>query len=264
MVALEPVQKPAFVTDLTGHVAIVTGASVGLGKRFAECLALSGAAVAATARRKDKLDELAERIRAAGGICLPVQLDMTNAEVFPEIVDRIENELGLVNILVNNAGVTDAQYATKMPLELIDKVLDTNIRGPYVLSREVARRLIAAKRPGRIINLASMGAFSYGPTSASSLYSITKSANVRMTEVLAVEWSKFHINVNAIAPGSFSSEMMDGMIQRHGGRSPADVAPRGRMGDPVMLDSTLLYLVSPSSEYVTGAVLKVDDGQLGR
>ncbi|MGY4430788.1 NAD(P)-dependent dehydrogenase (short-subunit alcohol dehydrogenase family) [Bradyrhizobium sp. F1.13.1] len=120
-----------------------------------------------------------------------------------------------MTILVNNAGIPDAQRATKMPIDLIDRVLDTNVRAPYVLSCEVARRLIVAKRSGRIVNIASSSAYSYGGNGA-ALYSISKAAVVRMSEALAVEWAKFNINVNAIAPGAFSSEMMDGMLQRVG------------------------------------------------
>ena len=166
--------------------------------------------------------------------------------------------LGLVDILVNNAGIPDAQRAHKMSLELTDAVLDTNLRGPWLLANEVARGLLAAKQPGKIVNIASMGAFNYGGNGA-ALYSITKAAIHRMTEVLAVEWSRFNINVNCIAPGAFSSEMMDGMLTRMG-----DITqhfPRQRMGDPAQLDSSLLYLVSDASDAVTGTTLRVDDGQ---
>jgi NAD(P)-dependent dehydrogenase (short-subunit alcohol dehydrogenase family) len=254
-------ERPTIVTDLTGSVAMVTGASSGLGRRFAHCLAGVGAAVAVLGRRADRLDQVAADIRAAGGTALPVPLDVTDAEAIPVAVGRVEDELGPVTILVNNAGIPDAQYATRMSLELIDDVFDTNLRAPYILSCEVARRLIAKKLPGRIVNISSMGAYGYGG-GGSALYSITKAGLVRLTEVLAVEWAKFGINVCGIAPGAFSSEMMDGMITRVG--DPTAHFPRGRIGDPSQLDSTLLYLVSPSSEFVTGTVIKVDDGQGGR
>ncbi len=174
----------------------------------------------------------------------------------------VEDALGApVRILVNNAGIPDAQRAHKMSLELIDSVFDTNLRGPYILSCAVARRLIEVERPGRIVNISSVAARHYAGGGA-ALYSITKAGIARMTEVLAVEWARFHINVNGIAPGAFSSEMMDGMIERVG-----DVTrhfPRKRLGQPEQLDGTLLYLVSPSSECVTGTVIVVDDGQGGR
>jgi NAD(P)-dependent dehydrogenase (short-subunit alcohol dehydrogenase family) len=145
-----------------------------------------------------------------------------------------------------------------MSLELIDRVLDTNVRAVFVLSTAVARRLLAAERPGRIVNVSSAGSFSYAGGGA-ALYSVSKAAVNRITEVLAVEWAKHHINVNALAPGAFASEMMDGMISRVGDFS--QYTPRARLGDPAQLDSTLLYLVAPSSEFVTGTIVKVDDGQ---
>jgi NAD(P)-dependent dehydrogenase (short-subunit alcohol dehydrogenase family) len=252
---------PKVSTDLSGHVALVTGASAGLGRRFAQTLAASGAKVAAAARRVEKLEELAAEIRAYGGECAPIALDVTDAESITRCVAHANEALGLVDILVNNAGIPDAQRAHKMSLELTDAVLDTNLRGPWLLANEVARGLLAAKQPGRIVNIASMGAFSYGGNGA-ALYSITKAAIHRMTEVLAVEWSRFNINVNCIAPGAFASEMMDGMLSRIG--DITEHFPRKRLGDPAQLDSTLLYLVSPDSEAVTGTTIKVDDGQGSR
>jgi NAD(P)-dependent dehydrogenase (short-subunit alcohol dehydrogenase family) len=248
--------------DLTGQVALVTGASAGLGERFARVLAGAGAAVAVAARRLDKLEALAGEIEAAGGRCLPVELDVADAAAITAAVDRAERALGTVTILVNNAGIPDARRAHRMPLELVDRVVDVNFRAPFLLSAEVARRLIAAGRPGRIVNLSSMGAYLYDGSAASTLYSATKAGVSRMTETLAVEWSRHRINVNAIAPGLFHSEMSDGMIARLG--DPSARMPRGRVGDPDLLDSTLLYLVSPASEAVTGTVIKVDDGQYPR
>jgi NAD(P)-dependent dehydrogenase (short-subunit alcohol dehydrogenase family) len=249
---------PNVSIDLTGQVALVTGASAGLGRRFATVLAACGARVAAAARREDRLKVLAAEIAAAGGTCIPLPLDITDADQIGPAVDRVEAELGPVTILVNNAGMPDAAYATKMPVALVDEVIATNLRGPWLLSCEVARRLMDRKAPGRIVNLSSMGAHHYAGNGA-ALYSTTKAAVERMTETLAVEWAKFGINVNAIAPGAFRSEMMDGMISRVGDMTR--YFPRGRMGDPAQLDSTLLYLVSPASEFVTGSVAKVDDGQ---
>jgi NAD(P)-dependent dehydrogenase (short-subunit alcohol dehydrogenase family) len=252
---------PNFTTDLKGQVALVTGASAGLGRRFAKTLAKAGAKVAITARRLEKLEELAAEIRAEGGEALPLQLDVTDADQLIAVVGQAEAKLGTVTILVNNAGIPDAQRATKMSVELIDRVLDTNLRGPYILSCEVARRLMAAKLPGRMVNIASSAAYNYSGNGA-ALYSISKSAIVRMTEALAVEWAPFHINVNAIAPGAFMSEMMDGMLQRKGDITKA--FPRPRIGDPAQLDSTLLFLVSPSSDFVSGTSVRVDDVQRGR
>jgi NAD(P)-dependent dehydrogenase (short-subunit alcohol dehydrogenase family) len=247
--------------DLSGQVALVTGASSGLGRRFAELLAANGARVVATARRVDRLEELAEEIGTAGGSCLPLALDVTDAEQIASVVARAEAEVGPVQILVNNAGIPDAQYATRMELDLIDRVLDTNLRAPFLLSCEVARRLIELELPGRMVNISSVGGFHYAGGGA-ALYSITKAGVNRLTETLAVEWSRFNINVNAIAPGLFASEMSDGMIERMGDLTR--VFPRKRIGQPEHLDSTLLHLVSPASEMVTGTIIKVDDGQGGR
>jgi NAD(P)-dependent dehydrogenase (short-subunit alcohol dehydrogenase family) len=231
----------------------------GLGRRFAATLAAAGAAVAACARRTHRVTELVAEIEARGGRAVAIPLDVTDAGSITAAVQQAEDRLGLVDVLVNNAGIPDAQYATRMPLELVDQVLDTNLRGPWLLSCEVARRLMAAGRPGRVVNISSVGALSYSG-GAAALYSVTKASVIRMTEVLSAEWAKYWINVNCIAPGAFSSEMMDGMMARLGA-SPDQVGPRRRMGDPAQLDSTLLYLVAPSSEFVTGAVIRVDDGQ---
>ena len=247
--------------DLAGQVALVTGASAGLGRRFALVLAASGAKVAIAARRMELLQELAEEIRAAGGVALPLQLDVTDADQLLNAVAQAEAQLGTVQILVNNAGIPDAQRAHKMSVDLIDRVLDINVRAPWILSCEVARRLIEAEKPGRIVNLASRAAYAYDGRGA-ALYATSKMAVVRMTETLAVEWARYHINVNAIAPGAFSSEMMDGMLARMGDITKG--FPRQRLGDPAQLDSTLLFLVSPSSDFVTGTTVRVDDAQGGR
>lgn len=253
---------PNLSIDLSGEVALVTGASSGLGYRFAKVLAAAGAAVAVTGRRKDRLEAVAAEIEKAGGRAAAIVLDVTSAEALAAAVSQAEAELGLVTILVNNAGVADGQLATKMTADLVDLVLDTNVRAPFLLSSHVAARLIKARRPGRIVNISSMAAFT-APTQGASLYSISKAAVVRLTETLAVEWSTQRINVNCIAPGSFDSEMMDGLRTRIGDEF-IDSFPRKRLCDPALLDSTLLYLVSPASEAVTGAILKVDDGQFPR
>ena len=244
--------------DLAGQVALVTGATAGLGNRFARTLAAAGAHVVVTARRADRLETLAAEIEAAGGKATALPLDVSDAESIASVVAEATETCGPVQILVNNAGVVDAQRAHKMDVELVDHVMGVNLRGPYLMSIEVAKRLIATETPGRIVNISSVAAFHYNGHGA-ALYSITKAAVVRMTEALAVEWARNNINVNAIAPGAFHSEMMDGMLERMGDISQA--FPRKRMGDPAQLDSTLLYLCAPASEFVTGTVIKVDDGQ---
>jgi NAD(P)-dependent dehydrogenase (short-subunit alcohol dehydrogenase family) len=253
---------PSQIPDLSGQTAVVTGCSSGLGRRFAVTLAEHGAAVVAVARRADRLKELAAEIEDGGGACLPYGADLTDDAQLAGVLDAAEERFGTATILVNNAGIPDAQYATRMSTELVDRVMGTNLRAPWLLSCDFARRLIKAGIGGRLVNVSSMGAYEYRGGGA-ALYSVTKAAVSRMTEVLAVEWAKFHINVNGIAPGAFASEMMDGMVERTGA-DPTAYFPRARMGQPGQLDSTLLYLVSPDSEFVTGTVIKVDDGQGAR
>ena len=255
-------ETPNFSVDLTDQVALVTGASSGLGYRFSKVLAKCGAKVALAARRVEKLNALEKEIRDTGGECTVVPLDVVDRDSIRNAVDVVENQFGVIDTLVNNAGMVDAQWAIKQDEALIDGVVDTNLVGPYLLSNEVARRLINNEAPGRMVNIASMAAFNISPNSASVLYSTTKSAIVRMTESLAVEWAKHHINVNAIAPGIFHSEMADAMLERIGDVSKG--LPRKRICTPEQMDSTLLFLVSPSSECVTGTCIKIDDGQSSR
>ena len=247
--------------DLSGQVALVTGATSGLGNRFARVLAAAGAKVIGTGRRVERLDELVGEIESAGGQAVGVAMDMADTDSILRGVEEAQAAFGTITILVNNAGVPDAQRAHKMSIELIDSVFDTNLRGPYVLSCEIAKRLIEEKTPGRMVNISSIAATNYDGHGA-ALYSITKAGISRMTEVLAVEWARNHINVNGIAPGAFHSEMMDGMLERMGDFSGS--TPRKRLGVPAQLDSTLLYLCSPASDAVTGTVIKVDDGQSAR
>lgn len=252
-------QIPNFSLDLSDQVALVTGTTSGLGNRFARVLAKCGAKVVLTGRREERLESLAKEIRDDGGTCEPFRLDMMDRENIRSVVAAAEDRLGPITILVNNAGVPDAQRATKMSDEIIDNLVDVNLKGPYILSCEIARRLMEKKLPGRIVNISSIAAFDAGPNSAVSLYSTTKAGVARMTEVLALEWAKFGINVNCIAPGAFSTEMLDGLLERVGDISGA--YPRKRICEPAQMDSTLLFLVSPSSECVTGAIIKIDDAQ---
>jgi len=235
------------------------GTTSGLGRRFAQVLAACGAKVVVTGRRVDRLEALSAEINASGGAAAAIAIDMTDRDSIRAALKEAEDLFGTVTILVNNAGIPDAQRAVKMEDSLMDAVFDTNLIGPWVLSVEVAKRLIDTGLPGRIVNIASVAAFNTTAQSAATLYSTTKSAVVRMTESLAVEWSRYPINVNCIAPGAFSSEMMDGMLSRMGDISQH--FPRKRICQPAQMDSTLLFLVSPASECVTGTVIKIDDGQ---
>lgn len=250
-------------TDLSGRVALVTGASSGLGLRFSKVLAAQGATVVMAARRLDKLEAEAEAIKKDGHQCAVFKLDVTDRDNIRQVLADVEDSLGMVDILVNNAGIVDAQHAVRISDELLDKVFTVNLISPWVLACAVAKRLIEEKRQGgRIINISSIAGFNYSGNSSAALYSVTKAGIARMTEVLAMEWARFYINVNAIAPGAFHSEMMDGMMSRMG--DIAKAFPRQRVCDPALLDSTLLYLASPASEAVTGTVIKVDDAQSTR
>ena len=250
---------PHAAHDLRGEVALVTGATSGLGWRFARVLASVGAKVAIAGRRSERLEELAKIIADDGGEALPITADMTDNDSILAMMEQAESALGTVTILVNNAGIPDAQYAMKMEIDHIDRVFDTNLRGPFVLSCEFARRMKGAQKPGRIVNIASVAAYNYSPGSAAALYSITKAGMVRLTEALAVEWAPFDINVNGIAPGLVRSEMSDGMQERMGDLT--QYFPRKKIIETEQLDSTLLYLCAPSSDCVTGTIIKLDDGQ---
>lgn len=249
---------------LADHIAIVTGASAGLGRDFARILADQGAAVLAVARRESELASLSDEIRAAGGHAAIHVADLTNpAQIAPlfEAAERLFG--GVVDILINNAGTVDGDFAVRLDRDTIDRLINLNFRAPFLCATEAARRLIAARKPGRIVNIASIYAKTYAPGSSAALYSATKGGIVRMTEVLAIEWARFGINVNAIAPGVFASEMTAAMLERIGPDLAASF-PRRRLGKPENLRSTLLYLVDPASTHVTGTCILVDDGQMPR
>ena len=248
---------PNFSTDLSGQTAFITGTTSGLGYRFAQVLAACGANVAIAGRRVERLETLAEELRSTGATVLPVPLDVTDTDALFAAVEQVEKELGPVQILVNNAGKPDARLALNMDPAFVDEMVATNLTSLFHLASEVTRRLREAELPGRIVNIASGAAFSSGV--GSSWYAITKSAVVRMTEMLALEFARYNVNVNCIAPGAFESEMMDGMLERMGDITAG--FPRKRLGKPSQLDGTLLYLVSPSSDFVSGATIRVHDAQ---
>lgn len=248
---------------LDKRVAIVTGASAGLGRHFAEVLAREGAKTVLVARRKQALDDVVSRISEAGGQAIGVQEDLTQTEAINHVLDVATEAFGTPDVLVNNAAIPDANFATKLSLDTINEVIDLDFRAPFLLSCGVADRLIEREMRGWIINISSVGAYYYAPKSASALYCACKAGLIRMTETLAIEWAAFGINVNAIAPGMFESEMTEGFIARKGDRILQSF-PRKRFGKPDDLASTLLYLIDPASRFVTGACITVDDAQTPR
>lgn len=254
---------PTRPIDLAGQTALITGASSGLGRRFAFVLARAGAKVAMVARREDRLVEAAAEIASLGGEALPLRLDVADIDAMTAAVARVERELGPVRILVNNAGIGIGRPTTELRPDEIDLLLNVNLRAPLFLSREVASRLMALKLSGRIVNISSIGAFVHTGITPSQVYSITKAAVTRMTEVHALEWATHGINVNAIAPGYFRTQIVENMDQEKVAAVTAGMR-RGRIGEPHQLDSTLLYLVDPASEFVTGTCIKVDDAQMSR
>jgi NAD(P)-dependent dehydrogenase (short-subunit alcohol dehydrogenase family) len=250
--------------DLTGQTAFVTGASSGLGVEFARALARQGAKVVLAARRTERLEALAHDIAAEGGQAMPVTLDVADTDAIEAVLDAVEARFGKVTILINNAGTADGHRALDLPLDELDRVWSVNVRGPWALSCAIARRLVASGQEGRIVNIASIAAYVFdGRAIPATFYSVSKAALVRMTEVLAMEWAAHRINVNAIAPGMFESELTAAHLERSLDRA-LQATPRKRIGHPRQLISTLLYLVDPASEVVTGTCIKADDGQMLR
>jgi NAD(P)-dependent dehydrogenase (short-subunit alcohol dehydrogenase family) len=246
--------------DVRGRVALVTGASSGLGEHFARCLAQRGANVVVAARRADRLAGLVAAIAAEGGSAHAVTLDVTDPASVAAAVDRASGVAGPIDILVNNAGIAD----TKASLELTEadwrRVLDTNLDGAWRMAQAVARTMIAAKRPGSIVNIASI----LGLRQATHLlaYAAAKAALVQVTRSLALEWARHGIRVNAIAPGYVLTEMNRDFFASEPGQAMAKRVPQRRIGDPRDLDGALLLLASDAGAYMTGAVVVVDGGHL--
>ena len=246
--------------DLTGEVALVTGASSGLGAHFATLLAASGAKVALAARRLDRLATLAAQIEARGGRALPVECDVTIPASVAAAVSAAETELGPVTILVNNSGVVASKKALEHSEDDWDHVLDTNLKGAFLVATEVARHLAALGRGGTIVNIASILGLRNMARVAS--YSASKAGLIHLTRALAMEWARHDIRVNAICPGYIETEMNSDFWKTPGGQRLIERIPQRRIGQPEHLDGALLLLASDSGRFITGAVLPVDGGHL--
>ncbi len=245
--------------DLRGRTAFVTGATSGLGRHFAKVLSGAGAAVALAGRRTDRLEAVKREIEEAGGRAAAIELDVTDEKRIAPALDRAEAALGTIDILVNNAGLSVFGLAADISASDFDKVISTNLRAPFLLATEVGRRLIAAKREGRIINVASIGSFRVLP--GVTAYCISKAGLAMMTQCLAREWARKGINVNAICPGYVETELNDEWFASEKGKAQIDGFPRKRLAKELDLDGMLLLLASGASRTITGSLLTVDDGQ---
>lgn len=247
--------------DLSGRVALVTGASGGLGSHFARTLAANGAAVALAARRLERLQALAAEIGAAGGRALAVAMDVTQEDSVRRGFAAIAASLGTVDIVVNNSGIAGrGDWLLRLPEAEFLRVVDVNLHGAYRVGCEAARRLVAVGRPGSIINIASIIAFGTAPGVAA--YGAAKAALVHLTKSMALEWARFGIRVNAIAPGYIPTELNRAFLESPAGQRLRERIPLGRFGEPADLDGALLLLASDASRYMTGAVVTVDGGHL--
>jgi len=242
---------------LDGRVAIVTGASSGLGRRFATVLASAGATVIATARRLDRLEALSAEQQHIH----PMACDLSDFDAARHLIRETHERFGRLDILVNNAGINDVVPALEEPLERFEEVLSTNLVAPFVLCQEAARVMIEAGIAGSIVNIASiLGLVGLGQIPGAG-YAASKGGLVLLTRELAAQWARRGVRVNAIAPGFFPSELTQDLFDRESGRDwVAKRTPMGRGGREHELDGALVYLASDASTYVTGQVLTVDGG----
>jgi 3-oxoacyl-[acyl-carrier protein] reductase len=241
-------------------VALVTGASSGLGVQFAKALADNGAAVALVARRADRLRSLKDEIEGKGGRAVAIEADVTDHAAIARAFDAAEKAFGTVTILVNNAGIAHGGRAVEMPPEEWRKVLSTNLDAVFFWAQEAARRLLAAKKPGAIVNIASV--LGLAVSKGAVAYATAKAGVVQVTKALAVELAFKGVRVNAIAPGWFVTEMNDDYLSGEEGAAIKREIPMGRFGNPGDLDGALLLLVSDAGNYITGATVVVDGGQV--
>jgi NAD(P)-dependent dehydrogenase (short-subunit alcohol dehydrogenase family) len=250
-------------TDLKEKIALVTGASSGLGAQFARTLAANGALVVLAARRVERLKDLRAEIEAEGGAADVVALDVTDLDSIAAAVARIESENGPIDILVNNSGVSTTQRLVDVSAVDFDHVFGTNVRGAFFVAQEVARRMIARARQqqdfrGRIVNIASVAGLKAVPQIG--LYCMSKSAVIQMTRAQALEWGRYGINVNAICPGYIRTEMNEAHWGTDAGQKLIAMLPRRRVGVPEDLDAVLLMLVADESQFINGAIVAADDG----
>ena len=256
----------SYSIDLSGRVALVSGASSGLGAQFARVLARSGAGVALAGRRVERLKSLRAEIEAEGGDAHVVALDVTDHDSIKSAVAHTETEMGTIDILVNNSGVATSQKLVEVTPEDYDHVFDVNTRGAFFVAQEVGKRMIARAQGaapgtftgGRIVNIASMlGLKVLGRV---GVYAMSKAAVIHMTKAMALEWGRYGINVNAICPGYIDTEINHHQWQTDSGKKFIDSMPRKRIGSPEDLDAVVMMLCANESHFVNGAVIQADDG----
>jgi NAD(P)-dependent dehydrogenase (short-subunit alcohol dehydrogenase family) len=256
----------AYSIDLSGRVAFVTGATGGLGAQFARTLSAAGAAVVLASRRMEKLKELRAEIEGAGGSAHVVELDVTDHASIKSAVAHAETEVGSIDILVNNSGVSTTQRLQDVAPKDFDYVFDTNVKGAFFVAQEVGKRMLARAKGsapgsytgGRIINIASVTGLKAMPQIG--VYCMSKAAVIHMTRAMALEWGKNGINVNAICPGYIDTEINHHHWQTEQGHKLVQMLPRKRVGKPADLDALLVMLCSNESHFVNGAVIAADDG----
>ncbi len=256
----------SYQIDLSGRVALVTGASSGLGEQFARTLARAGAGVVLAARRMDRLKTLRAEIEANGGDAHVVDLDVTDIDSIRAAVAHAETEMGAIDILVNNSGVSTTQKLVDVQPEDYDYVMGVNTRGAFFVAQEVAKRMIARSKGqapgtftgGRIVNVASMAGLRV--LGQIGVYAMSKAAVVHMTKAMALEWGRFGINVNALCPGYIDTEINHHHWQTEAGQKLVAMLPRKRVGKPQDLDAALMMLCANESHFVNGAVIAADDG----
>jgi NAD(P)-dependent dehydrogenase (short-subunit alcohol dehydrogenase family) len=256
----------AYEIDLSGRVALVTGASSGLGAQFAKTLSKAGAGVVLAARRIERLKTLRAEIESEGGDAHVVGLDVTDPGSIRAAVAHAETEMGAIDILVNNSGVGWTGKLTEVMPDDYDHVMNTNTRGAFFVAQEVAKRMIARSRGeapgtftgGRIVNIASMAGLRV--LGGIGVYAMSKAAVVHMTKAMALEWGRFGINVNALCPGYIDTEINHLHWQTDAGRRLVQMLPRKRVGQPADLDAVLMLLCANESHFVNGAVIAADDG----
>ena len=250
----------ADIFDLHGKVALVTGASSGLGARFAEVLAENGASVVLVARRADRLNALKARIEKSGGKASAVEADVRDRAAMRAAFDAAEKTFGTVTILVNNAGVVSSGRAVDLAEEEWRRVLSTNLDAVFFCAQEAARRMLAAGKGGAIVNIASV--LGFGVDKGVIAYATAKAGVIQLTKALALELAFKGIRVNAIAPGWIVTDLNRDYLQSERGSALKREIPIGRFGEERDLDGPLLLLVSDAGRFVTGATIVADGGQM--